>query len=501
MDAPSLTSRFTNLLADLSRKRYLGESHAQVIAAMNQSQMRSLPFVYGSVGFLFLAYSLIQAIFLQEPGMALLVGVGLASALFLFVMWALLRGNRFAPGQAEWLAAVLALVILFSIQLRFYLTAEAKQAANLALFVFAMSVLFFTTRWYLLMMALAFASLIYGLFVYAGGQDWQFFVVVFLAATATGMIAHVGRVLAYGRTEMLRLKEQSQRQEIARLYDEVQRLNQHLEAKVARRTQALQEAYSRLEKLDKTKTDFITIASHELLTPLTIINLNAQQFLDDPEIRNNPHHAEWAQGIDKGVMRLQEVVGSLLDVARIDSEALHLQFAPLDLPFLLRQVINQFRLPLAERRITVQQAPMADLPEIEADHESLQKVFYHLMMNAVKYTPDGGEIVINGRSTHHHHQPAIQITIADNGIGIDPAVQPFIFDKFFQTGEVMLHSSGKTKFKGGGSGLGLAIVQGIVAAHNGRVWVESPGLDETACPGSRFHVLLPCWQKPLGVDS
>lgn len=459
---------------------------------MNRSQMQSLPFIYSSVAALFLVYSLIQVIFLREPGAPLLVGVGLTSALFLGGMWRLLRGERFSPNQAEWLAAVLALVILFSIQLRFYLTAEAKQAANLALFVFAMSVLFFTTRWYILMTLLAFVGLLYGLFVYAGGQDWQFFVVIFGAAAATGMIAHVGRVLAYGRTELLRLQEEEQRRENARLYAEVRELNQLLEAKVARRTQALQEAYSRLEKLDKTKTDFITIASHELLTPLTIVNLNAQQFLDDPQIRNHPPYAEWARGIDKGVMRLQEVIGSLLDVARIDSEALRLQYAPLDLPFLLRQVINQFRVPLAERKLTVQLGPMAELPEIEADHEALQKVFYQLIMNAVKYTPDGGEIVINGRSTLHHHRPAIEITIADSGIGIDPAAQPFIFDKFFQTGEVMLHSSGKTKFKGGGSGLGLAIVQGIVEAHNGRVWVESDGLDETNCPGSRFHVVLPC---------
>lgn len=490
---PSPTAkRFSDLLANLFHKRHLGASRAQVTAAMNQSQMRSLPFIYGSVGLLFLAYSGIQALFLQESGMTLMVGVGIASAFFLFALWVALWRGHIAAKWAEGMAALLALVILLNMQLRFYLTADAKQAANLALFVFAVSVLFFTTRWYMVMMALAFIGLIYGLFVYAGGQDWPFFVVVFLAAAATGIIAHIGRVLAYGRTELLRLQEQQQRQENARLYAEVRQLNQELEAKVARRTQALQEAYSRLEKLDKTKTDFITIASHELLTPLTIINLNAQQFLEADLVRAHAQYAAWAQGIDRGVSRLQEVIGSLLDVARIDSEALHLQLAPLDLPFLLRQVANQFRLPVQERRLRLRLEPMGDLPEVEADHEALQKVFYQLIMNAVKYTPDGGEVVIDGRSATLIHRPAVEIIIADSGIGIDPAVQPFIFDKFFQTGEVLLHSSGKTKFKGGGSGLGLTIVQGIVAAHHGRVWVESPGLDETTCPGSRFHVLLPC---------
>ncbi|MBN1177717.1 MAG: HAMP domain-containing histidine kinase, partial [Anaerolineae bacterium] len=81
--------------------------------------------------------------------------------------------------------------------------------------------------------------------------------------------------------------------------------------------------------------------------------------------------------------------------------------------------------------------------------------------------------------------------ISDTGIGIDPAHHELIFEKFYQTGEVSLHSSGRTKFKGGGPGLGLSIVKGIVQAHGGRIWVESEGCDDVACPGSHFHVLFP----------
>jgi signal transduction histidine kinase len=85
----------------------------------------------------------------------------------------------------------------------------------------------------------------------------------------------------------------------------------------------------------------------------------------------------------------------------------------------------------------------------------------------------------------------IEITITDTGIGISLEDQAVIFEKFRQLGKASLHSSGKTKFKGGGPGLGLPITRGIIEAHGGTIWVESQGYDEKACPGSTFHILLP----------
>mgnify|MGYP001268970134 CR=1 FL=1 len=484
-------------LDDLLQFKNLDVSKTQVDEALNRAELRILPFIYGSITMLFFAYALIQAVFLKEPGVTMLVGVALLSALVLGVIWVLLGKNKFAPRHAEKVTAVLALLILLNIQLRFYLTQEPKQGANLALFVFGVSVLFYATRWYLLMMALAFAALIQAFVFFVDGQDFRYYLVVLLAAAATGLVAHVGRVYSYRRAEILRVLGEQREQELQRLNAEIKQFNLQLEAKVAERTQALQAAYTRLERLDKTKTDFIAIASHEMLTPLTIINLNAQMFMQDERARQDEAYGRWTEGIDKGVVRMQEVVDRMLDVAKIDSQSLDLHPMPLDLPFLIRQTVNRFRPALTERNLTLQLASLADLPEVEADIEAMQKVFYHLIMNGIKYTPDGGSIWIDGRflppssanETNEVHE--VEIVVSDSGIGIAPDVQSFIFDKFYQTGEVMLHSSGKTKFKGGGSGLGLAIVRGIVEAHHGRVWVESPGLDETTCPGSRFHVVLP----------
>jgi signal transduction histidine kinase len=89
----------------------------------------------------------------------------------------------------------------------------------------------------------------------------------------------------------------------------------------------------------------------------------------------------------------------------------------------------------------------------------------------------------------------VKVTVRDTGIGIDPRYHQQIFSKFYQISEVAFHSTGKTKFKGGGPGLGLSIVKGVVSAHGGKVWVESPGHDEETCPGSTFHVALP-FQPP-----
>ena len=111
--------------------------------------------------------------------------------------------------------------------------------------------------------------------------------------------------------------------------------------------------------------------------------------------------------------------------------------------------------------------------------------------NAIKYTPDGGSITVSGRLIMENPKdPEIEIAVKDTGIGIDAQYHELIFEKFYQTGEVLLHSSGKTKFKGGGPGLGLAISRGIMNAHRGRIWLESTGHNEQTYPGSTVYVRL-----------
>jgi signal transduction histidine kinase len=131
-----------------------------------------------------------------------------------------------------------------------------------------------------------------------------------------------------------------------------------------------------------------------------------------------------------------------------------------------------------------------ELPSLEGDPERLTQAFSNLINNAIKFTPDGGRIKVRGRVVRGP-ESVIEIIVADEGIGINPKDHDMIFEKFYRTGSVDLHSTGQIKFKGGGPGLGLPIARGVIEGHGGRIWVESEGYDEQSCPGSRFHVLLP----------
>jgi signal transduction histidine kinase len=280
--------------------------------------------------------------------------------------------------------------------------------------------------------------------------------------------------------------------ENARLYDKITRFNEQLEEKVRQRTEELNQAYQALEKLDQNKTDFINVAAHELRTPLTVIKGYMGMLAVDPSVLSNTHQKNVVDGVLKGTERLHIIINSMLDVARIDSQLLDMHREITSLQVTLRRVQADFTEAAAERHLTIQLENLADLPYVKADPLMLVKVYQNLVGNAIKYTPDGGRITISGQALSDPLLgKCVETWVTDTGIGIDPEHHELIFEKFYQTGTVALHSSGETKFKGGGTGLGLAIVRGIVQAHGGRIWVESPGHDEKTCPGSTFHILLP----------
>lgn len=283
--------------------------------------------------------------------------------------------------------------------------------------------------------------------------------------------------------------------ENARLYNRTRRFNEQLEYEVRQRTQALQEAYEQLERLDKAKADFIAVTAHELRTPITVMKAYSQMLQKQGDGENGNDNL--VGGIVSGANRLHEIVTTMLWMVKIDSKALEIFPEPLDMVELIGQIVKGLAEDITGRkqRVIVDET-LVSLPSVIGDEDALKVVFANLIVNAIKYTPDGGEIRIHGRAWDTPPKPdlpadAIHLMVSDSGIGIAPEAQELIFTKFYQTGDVAFHSSGKTKFKGGGPGLGLAIARGIIEAHHGRLWAESAGHDEKTCPGSHFHIVLP----------
>ncbi|HND47445.1 MAG TPA: HAMP domain-containing sensor histidine kinase [Anaerolineales bacterium] len=266
-----------------------------------------------------------------------------------------------------------------------------------------------------------------------------------------------------------------------------------METRVAHISKELGSVQEKLQNLDQNKSKFISVAAHELKTPLTLIEGYASMMVDLVQNSEQAVMKNYLSGVNTGIQRLRDIIDDMIDVSLIDNQLLTLNIQPMWTTHLLNLVRNEFKKPIAERNQTlnVYDFDGSDLM-IYGDSERLYQALQNVVSNAIKYTPDKGIITIDGRLLPGF----IEITVKDTGIGISPENQSLIFDKFGQLGRTDLHSSGKTKFKGGGPGLGLSITRGIIEAHGGTIWVESTGYDEVQLPGSIFHILLPTRTEP-----
>ena len=244
----------------------------------------------------------------------------------------------------------------------------------------------------------------------------------------------------------------------------------------------------KMEQLDRSKSSFIAVAAHELKTPLTLIEGYASMIRDLAMALQQKSIDNLIVGMNGGINRLRQIVDDLIDVSLIDNHLLSLNVQPVQISQLLDLLRNEL-IPIVQERqqaLETQKFSGSDT-WIFADPERLYQALRNILSNAIKFTPDNGTIKVAGRTLPGF----IEVTVADTGIGISSENQALIFEKFGQLGRADLHSSGKTKFKGGGPGLGLPIARGIVEAHGGTIWVESEGYDEKKMPGSTFHILIP----------
>jgi signal transduction histidine kinase len=266
-----------------------------------------------------------------------------------------------------------------------------------------------------------------------------------------------------------------------------------METRVAHISNELGKVQEKLQILDRNKSKFISVAAHELKTPLTLIEGYASMMADLVRNSEQPAMQRFLEGVDNGIRRLRHIIDDMIDVSLIDNHLLTLNNQPVWISHLLNLLRNEFKHAAAERKLTLDIIPFegSDLM-IYGDAARLYQALHNVVSNAVKYTPDGGTVTVDGRLLPGF----VEITVSDTGIGISVEHQALIFDKFEQVGKEDLHSSGRTKFKGGGPGLGLPIARGIIEAHGGTIWVESEGYDEVKLSGATFHILLPTRTEP-----
>lgn len=255
---------------------------------------------------------------------------------------------------------------------------------------------------------------------------------------------------------------------------------QEIRTNLERSKRAQEIIHGRLQEMDRQKSEFLESVSHELRTPLTSIKAFSELLLDhdseDPEVQS-----EFLGIIQQETERLTHLINNLLDLSRIEAGRVRWKQDSVDMQKLIHETYLQLDRAAAAKSLHVRiEAPDA-LP-MQGDEEYLQQIVWNLLANAVKFTPDGGNITVRGHLRDEH----IEIVVEDDGIGIPARYHNAIFDKFWRVPEPFSHQAK-------GSGLGLAVARAIVKAHGGRIEVQSePG------KGARFTVTLPVRPESTG---
>ena len=247
----------------------------------------------------------------------------------------------------------------------------------------------------------------------------------------------------------------------------------------ARALEAAQEARREAEAASRLKDEFLATVSHELRTPVNVILGWAGMLCRDGSPDERRAHA--LEVIFRNARAQARVIDELLDISRIISGKMRMDVAPVELLPLLYEAVDAVRPALEAKRLAITTDASTTIPILFGDPDRLRQVFFNLLTNAAKFTPDGGRIAIAVKRAHGQ----VEIRITDTGIGIPADVLPYVFDRFRQ-------ADSTTTRNYGGLGLGLAIVRQLVELHGGTVEATSAG----AGMGSEIIVRLPAARKP-----
>jgi len=265
----------------------------------------------------------------------------------------------------------------------------------------------------------------------------------------------------------------------------IERLNADLQRRVDEATAELRGQYERLQELDRLKTQFMSVASHELKTPVTAMSGFLQVALRRIKKRleaGHPNPQEWAAEqnaisdqlviVQRQTTKLARLIDELLDVSRIQSGRVEFHFEEMDLRQLAVEVTERMQTTTTSHTLTVEPG---DPVRITADRDHLEQVLNNLIANAVKYSPDGGAISVQAAA----EDDGAALSVRDSGIGIPPEELEAVFGLFYRSPDRRARDVG-------GMGLGLYISKEIIDRHGGRIWAESERPQ-----GTTFQVRLP----------
>ncbi len=244
------------------------------------------------------------------------------------------------------------------------------------------------------------------------------------------------------------------------------------------------EDVSELRRLQQIRAEFIDNLSHELRTPLTTVSLLAETLTREAETAGDAIPLKMRDRIGKIEVEtghLVQMVSELLDLSRIESGGSITAVDLLDLGQIATESIERLRLFADRQGVTLRVERHAPLPSIQGDEERIGQVFVNLLHNAVKFSPDGGDVTVVVRVDDGR----LVTSIADHGVGVPKAAQARIFERFYKVDRARVR--GET----GGTGLGLAIARHIIEQHGGTIWIDS-----TEGLGSTFSFALPIATEP-----